>query len=40
MENIVYEAPVLVELGDFTELTRATPWGECLDFFTVIPICL
>lgn len=40
MENVVYEAPVLVELGEFTELTRATFYGECLDFFTVIPLCL
>ncbi|MFJ7418789.1 lasso RiPP family leader peptide-containing protein [Streptomyces uncialis] len=29
----IYEAPTLVEVGDFTELTLGTPWGCPNDLF-------
>jgi hypothetical protein len=29
----VYEAPVLVEVGDFAELTLGLPWGGNIDLF-------
>jgi hypothetical protein len=33
MNTQTYEPPALVEIGDFTELTRGIPWGRFADGF-------
>lgn len=42
MENAVYEAPALVEIGDFADLTMCVWWGDCIDFLGcgLAPICV
>ncbi len=32
MNQIAYVPPTVTDLGDFTELTLCTPWGDCRDF--------
>jgi hypothetical protein len=42
MNQIAYVPPTVTDLGDFTELTLCTPWGDCRDFLGCAraPICI